>query len=78
MVMRKIVTRRVVVGYNYYLGLPHSSLWPGCHKKQSTVAQSTTEAETVALSHVLYEEGLPILELWKQLLNREVHLREGG
>jgi hypothetical protein len=47
--------------------------WPS--EKQSTVARSTTEAETVALSHVLYEEGLPMLELWKQLLNREVHLR---
>ena len=44
-------------------------------KKQSTAARSTTEAETVALSSVLYEEGIPMLELWKQLLNREVHLR---
>ena len=44
-------------------------------KKQSTAARSTTEAETVALSYVFYEEGLPMLELWKQLLNREVHLR---
>ena len=30
-------------------------------KKQSTVARSTTEAETVALSYVLYEEGLSML-----------------
>ena len=47
-------------------------------KKQSTAARSTTEAETVALSYLFffYEEGLlPMLELWKQLLNREVHLR---
>ena len=35
-------------------------------KKQSTVARSTTEAETVALSYLLFG---------KQLLNREVHLR---
>ena len=44
-------------------------------KKQSTVARSTTEAETVALSYVLYEEGLSMLELWKQLLQRDVKLR---
>ena len=44
-------------------------------KKQSTVARSTTEAETVALSYVLYEEGLPMLELWEQLLNRKIRLR---
>ena len=32
-------------------------------KKQSTVARSTTEDETVALSYVLYEEGLSIRTL---------------
>lgn len=36
-------------------------------KKQSTVARSTTEAETVALNFVLFEEGLPLLELFKVL-----------
>ena len=46
--------------------------WPGCQKKQSNVARLTTEAETVALSYVLYEEGFSMLELWKQLLQRDV------
>lgn len=32
-----------------------------------TVARSTTEAGTVALNFVLFEEGLPLLELFKVL-----------
>jgi hypothetical protein len=34
-------------------------------KKQNIIARSTTEAETIVFS---YEEGLFMLELWKQLL----------
>ena len=62
-------------GWIQFFGPSTQLLLAWLSKKQSTVAQSTTEAETVALSYVLYEEGLPMLELWKQLLNREVHLR---
>ena len=44
-------------------------------KKQSTVARSTTEAETVALNFVLFEEGLPLLELFKVLFGPDVKLK---
>ena len=44
-------------------------------KKQSTVARSTTEAETVALNFVLFEEGLPLLEMFKILFKCDTKLR---
>ena len=40
-------------------------------KKQNIITRSATEAEIVVL---LYEEGLSILELWKQFLQRDVRL----
>lgn len=43
-------------------------------KKQSTVACSTTEAETAALNFVLFEEGLPLLELFKVLFGPSTRL----
>ena len=34
-------------------------------KKQTSTSKSTAEAELVSLSYSLYEEGLPMLELWQ-------------
>ena len=44
-------------------------------KKQGAIARSTTEAETAAMAYVLFEEGLPLLELMKRLLSPNVKLR---
>ena len=44
-------------------------------KKQTATCRSTTEAETVALSYVLFEEGLPLVELYSAMLGRPVLLR---
>ena len=44
-------------------------------KKQTATCRSTTEAETVALSYVLFEEGLPLVELYAAMLGRPVLLR---
>ena len=44
-------------------------------KKQTATRRSTTEAETVALSYVLFEEGFPLVELYSAMLGRPVLLR---
>ncbi len=43
-------------------------------KKQTSNSNGSTESETVALSHVLRQEGLPILQLWEMLLGRGVKM----
>ena len=37
-------------------------------KKQSAVSHSSTEAEIIALETIMRMEGLPILNLWSQIL----------
>ena len=44
-------------------------------KKQGAIARSTTEAKTAAMAYILFEEGLPLLELMKRLLSPNVKLR---
>ena len=44
-------------------------------KKQGAIARSTTEAETAAMAYVLFEEGLPLLELMKRLMCPDMRLR---
>ena len=39
-------------------------------KRQTSVSRSTTESEIVSLAHSLYQEGLPALSLWSELLGR--------
>ena len=48
--MTRAVTQQVAAGYNYQAKTQFPLAW--LSKKQSTVARSTTEAETVALSYV--------------------------
>ena len=60
--MTKIVIQPVAAGYNY-LDSRRGFHLHGCLRSKSTVARSTTEDETVALSYVLYEEGLSIRTL---------------
>jgi hypothetical protein len=43
-------------------------------KKQTAVSRSTTEAELISLAHSLFAEALPTLQLWCQILGREVDL----
>jgi hypothetical protein len=43
-------------------------------KKQTAVSRSTTEAEVISLAHSLFTEALPTLQLWCQILGRDVHL----
>ena len=38
--------------------------------RQTSVSRSTTESEIVSLAHSLYQEGLPALSLWSELLGR--------
>ena len=40
-------------------------------KRQTSVSRSTTESEIVSLAHSLYQEGLPALSLWTELLGRK-------
>ena len=40
-------------------------------KRQTSVSRSTTESEIVSLTHSLYQEGLPALSLWAELLGRQ-------
>ena len=35
------------------------------------MSRSTTESEIVSLAHSLYQEGLPALSLWAELLGRQ-------
>eukprot|EP00435_Cladocopium_sp_Y103_P062857 s119_g24.t1 len=44
-------------------------------KRQTSTSRSTTESEVISLSHSLYHEGIPALQLWEQLLQRSVKLR---
>ena len=44
-------------------------------RKQTAVSRSTTESETVALACGLFEEGIPLAELFSELLERKVLLR---
>ena len=46
-------------------------------KRQTSTSRSTAEAESEVVSpaHLLYQEGLPALQLWKLLLARSVTLR---
>ena len=39
-------------------------------KRQTSVSRSTIESEIVSLAHSLYQEGLPALFLWAELLGR--------
>ena len=43
-------------------------------KKQTSNSNGSTEAETVALSHILRQECIPILQLWEMLLGRSVRV----
>ena len=43
-------------------------------RKQGAVSRSTTEAETVAMATTLFDEGLPLLELFFALFRRPVRL----
>ena len=44
----------------------------GQSKKQTAVSHSTVEAEIVAADHAIRSSGLPALQLWERLLNREL------
>ena len=44
-------------------------------KKQTAVSRSTTESETVALANILFDEAIPLAELFSTLLKRNVLLR---
>ena len=44
-------------------------------KKQTAVSRSTTESETVALANILFDEAIPLAELFSALLKRDVLLR---
>ena len=44
-------------------------------KKQTAVSRSTTESETVALANSLFEDAIPLAELFSTLLERNVLLR---
>ena len=44
-------------------------------KKQTAISRSTTEAEVVALSYVLFEEAIDLVELYSQVLGRRVTLK---
>ena len=54
-----------------------STSFPLCwiSKKQTSVSRSTTETETVALANSLFEEAIPLAELFSALLQRNVLLR---
>ena len=39
-------------------------------KRQTSVSRSTRESKIVSLVHLPYQEGLPALSLWSQLLGR--------
>jgi hypothetical protein len=43
-------------------------------KKQTSSANGTTEAEIVAMSHILRQEAIPLLQLWELLLGRKVRM----
>eukprot|EP00435_Cladocopium_sp_Y103_P016069 s1173_g4.t1 len=43
-------------------------------RKQGAMSRSTTEAETVAMATALFDEGLPLLELFSALFRRSVRL----
>ena len=48
-------------------------------KRQTSLSRSTTESEIVSSAHSLYQEGLPALSLWSNLLGRhdlELIIRE--
>ena len=44
-------------------------------KKQTAVSRSTTESETAALANSLFEDAIPLAELFSTLLERNVLLR---
>ena len=43
-------------------------------KYQTSTSRSTTEAEVVAMAHMLYGEALPIMDLWDLILGRPIQL----
>ena len=43
-------------------------------KKQGAVSRSTTEAEAAAMAATLFDEGLPLLELFSVLFKKSVRL----
>jgi hypothetical protein len=43
-------------------------------KKQTATSKSTAESELVSLSYSLYEEGLPMLNLWQSVSGKHVPL----
>jgi len=43
-------------------------------KKQGAVSRSTTEAEAAAMATTLFDEGLPLLELFSVLFKKSVRL----
>jgi hypothetical protein len=43
-------------------------------KKQTAVSRSTTEAEVISLAYSLFSEALPTMQLWCQILGRDMHL----
>ena len=45
------------------------------NKKQTAISRSTTEAEVVALSYVLFEEAIDLVELYSQVLGRRMTLK---
>ena len=43
-------------------------------KRQTATSRSTTESEAVSLAKILFEEAIPMLDLWDLLLGRPVKL----
>ena len=56
--------------YDYHSFFPLS----GQSKKQAAVPHSTVETELVAADHAIRSRGLPALQLWERLLNRQLYL----
>ena len=44
-------------------------------KKQTSNSNGTTEAETVALSHAMRQEAIPIQQLWEMFLGRDMEMK---
>jgi len=44
-------------------------------KKQTSTSKSTAESELVSLSHSLFEEGIPMLNLWQTVTGRAIPLK---
>ena len=54
-----------------------SSRWPIAwnSRRQSSVARSTTEAETISMASAVYSEGQPLLDFLEQLVDRKVTMK---